>query len=250
MARPRWPLPPWGAMLGAALLPALPALLPSCCALCGQPCAGVVCAPCQFDAVTARSRCRRCANPLPPADAGGAVDCGACLAAPPAFDVTIAAADYAAPLDQLLLQLKFGACLPLAPWFAQLLRDQALLQPGLALPDLLAPVPLGRRRLATRGFNQALEVARPLARMLGVPLAARLAARARETAPKSALLPAQRAANVRAAFRIDGAVRGLHVGIVDDVMTSGGTLDALAAALKRAGAVRVSNFVVARTPPK
>jgi ComF family protein len=230
----------------------LPGLLPSSCALCGQLCAGVVCAPCRADAVLQRSRCRRCANPLNAIDAAAGRECGACVASPPRFDATIAAADYEAPLDQLLLQLKFGACLPLAPWFATLLRDAVLRQQagGHALPDLLAPVPLGRRRLVERGFNQALEVARPLSRLLGVSCAPRLAARVLETAPQSTLAPSQRAANVRAAFAVTEPVAGLHVGMVDDVMTSGGTLDALAAALKQAGALRVTNYVVARTPPK
>lgn len=226
----------------------LATLLPSSCALCGHGCAGVVCDACRFDAVTAAPRCRRCANRVA---AGSADDCGACLTRAPAFDATFAAADYAAPLDQLVLQLKFGARLPLAPWFAALLRDQVLSeQAAAALPDLLIAVPLGRRRLVERGFNQALEVARPLARMLGVPLAPHLATRIVETAPQSALAPSARAGNVRAAFAATAQAAGLHVGVVDDVMTSGRTLEALAATLKGAGALRVSNFVVARTPLK
>lgn len=230
----------------------LPGLLPSSCALCGHGCAGVVCDACRIDAIHAVPRCRRCANPVP---AGSAHECGACLARAPAFDATFVAADYASPLDQLVLQLKFGARLPLAPWFAGLLRDQVLAQQAGAaalpdLPDVLMPVPLGRRRLLERGFNQALEVARPLSRMLGVPLAPRLATRIVETAPQSALAPSARAGNVRAAFAVTAQAAGLHVGVVDDVMTSGGTLNALAMALKGAGALRVSNFVVARTPPK
>ena len=223
-------------------------LLPSSCALCGQRCAGVVCEACRLDAVIPALRCPRCANPLIAFDAGR--DCGACVAAPPAFDATIAAADYDSPLDQLLLQLKFAAALPLATWFAAILRDQVLRETGAALPDILIPVPLGRRRLVERGFNQALEVARPLSRMLGVPCHAQLAARVVETAPQSAVAPSARAVNVRAAFTAAPAVAGLHIGVVDDVMTSGRTLDALARTLKDAGAVRVSNYVVARTPPK
>lgn len=240
----------------SAMLSSIPSrtiadLLPSACALCGQLCRGVVCEGCRGDTVIGRSRCRRCANPLAAIDAATR-DCGACLAAPPRFDATVAAVDYDAPLDQLLLQLKFAACLPLAGWFAGLLRDAVLREQrrGHALPDLLAPVPLGRRRLVERGFNQALEVARPLSRLLGVPCDARLAARVVETAPQSMVAPAERAANVRAAFAVTAPVAGLHIAIVDDVMTSGRTLDALAAALKQAGAARVSNYVVARTPPK
>jgi ComF family protein len=184
--------------------------------------------------------------------AGGGL-CAVCLAAAPEFDATVAAADYGSPLDQLVLQLKFGSRLALAPWFAQMLRDAVLARPGLALPDLLCPVPLGPRRLVERGFNQALEIARPLAASLGIELGARLALRANDTAAQSGVAPAQRRQNVRNAFTVGGdwlaRIDGRHVGVVDDVMTSGQTLNELAATLKRSGAARVTNFVFARTPP-
>jgi ComF family protein len=229
----------------------LAALLPASCALCGGHSEGraAVCGPCRTDAVRPRRRCPRCANPVNSHGEHGR-ECGACLARKPAFDATVAAADYAAPLDQLVLQLKFGGQLALAPWFAVLLRDAAIARQPLALPDVLCVVPLSRSRLAERGFNQALEVARPLAQMLGVALDGRLLERVRDTATQSALAPALRANNVRGAFAVkQDAVSGLHVGVVDDVMTSGHTLQAIALALKNAGARQVSNFVVARTPP-
>lgn len=177
--------------------------------------------------------------------------CGSCLADLPAFDATVAAVEYAAPLDQLVLQLKFGARLPLAPWFAERLRDAVLARPGMALPDVLCPVPLGRRRLVERGFNQALEIARPLAASLGVALHPKLAERTTETTAQSGVTPAERAGNVRGAFAVadPDRVAGRHVGLVDDVMTSGHTLAELAATFKRFGAAQVTNFVFARTPP-
>ena len=226
---------------------ALRLLLPSTCALCGAGCDGVVCAGCQGAYVLARTRCARCANPLPDAVAM----CGACLAAPPPFDATVVAVDYAAPLDQLVLQLKFGARLALAPWCAAMLRDAVLARPGLALPDLLCPVPLGHGRLVERGFNQALEIARPLASALGVALHPTLLARTLDTAAQSGVAPSERARNVRGAFAVADAdlVAGRHVGLVDDVMTSGHTLGELAATCKRFGAARVTNLVFARTPP-
>jgi ComF family protein len=258
----------------------LNALLPSVCALCGGACDGVVCAGCRTAYVLARARCARCANPLPQATSslrrqgpnvagvdgdaslgprlrggdggrGGDGVCGSCLARPPAFDATVVAVDYAAPLDQLVLQLKFGARLALAPWCAHMLRDALLARPGLALPDLLCPVPLGTARLAERGFNQALEIARPLAGALGVALQPKLLARTLETTAQSGVAPAQRARNVRGVFAVTDPdlVAGRHVGLVDDVMTSGHTLAALAATCKRYGAVRVTNLVFARTPP-
>jgi ComF family protein len=225
-------------------------LLPSTCALCGDGCEGVVCPPCQDRYAAPRQACcARCANPLPAAGDGAV--CGGCLAAPPAFDATVAAVDYAAPLDQLVLQLKFGARLALAPWFAQLLRDAVLARGGMALPDLLCPVPLGAGRLVERGFNQALEIARPLAASLGVALHPKLAERTLETTAQSGVTPAERANNVRGVFAVadPDRVAGRHVGLVDDVMTSGHTLGELAASFKRFGAARVTNFVFARTPP-
>lgn len=177
--------------------------------------------------------------------------CGQCLAQPPAFDATLVAADYAVPLDQLVLQLKFGGRLALAALFARCLRDAVLQQPGFVLPALLCPVPLGPRRLAERGYNQALEIARPLARSLGVALHPRLAQRVHETQAQSTVSPERRHDNIAGAFAVtDGAlVDGRHVGIVDDVMTSGQTLNELAATFKRYGAARVTNLVFARTPP-
>ncbi|MDB5907494.1 MAG: Amidophosphoribosyltransferase [Massilia sp.] len=227
------------------------ALLPSACALCGGRCDGAVCLPCHAQFVTPATRCPRCANPVGSADARR--ECAHCLARRPAFDATLAGADYVAPLDRLVLQLKFGGKLALAPWFATVLRDAVIEQRGFMLPNLLCPVPLGPRRLVERGFNQELEVARPLARALGVPLLARLAIRARDTPAQSGVAPDQRRGNMRNAFIIAphalAMVRGQHIGIVDDVMTSGHTLDALAATFKRFGAARVSNLVFARTPP-
>ena len=158
---------------------ALRHLLPSSCALCGAGCDGVVCPPCRAQyAGLPPASCTRCANPLRMVDELHAdTICNTCQAYPPAFDETVAAVEYAAPLDQLVLQLKFGARLALAPWFAQLLRDAVQARGSRALPDLLCPVPLGQARLVERGFNQSLEIARPLAASLGVALHPRLAER-------------------------------------------------------------------------
>jgi ComF family protein len=178
--------------------------------------------------------------------------CGVCLSHPPSYDATIAAVDYAPPLDHLVLQLKFSARLPLAPWFGLMLRDAVLARPGLPLPELLCPVPLGAGRLVERGFNQALEIARPLAAALGVPLAPTLAVRQLDTRAQSGVSPHERFDNIRGAFAVEDPdlVAGRHVGIVDDVMTSGSTLEELAATFKRFGAARVTNLVFARTPPR
>jgi ComF family protein len=229
----------------------LDAFLPSCCALCGGHALAAVCADCKRAYVRAVPRCPCCANPT------GALDstrhCGACLAQAPPFDATWAACDYAAPLDSLVLQLKFGAQLALAPWMASVLHGaiSSIMHPVPVLPDVVCPVPLGPARLIERGYNQALEVARPLARALGVPVAPQLLHRLRETAPQSGAAPGERRRNVRGAFGVASTfdVRDRHVGVVDDVMSSGHTLAEIAAVLKGAGAARVTNIVFARTPP-
>lgn len=256
-------LPHGSRLLQRAARGMLGALLPAACAVCGMASDGLLCEGCRQQFITDAGdgllrhgqRCPCCANPLPDGAAvlHGDTLCGRCLAGRPAYDATVVATDYAAPFDRLVLQLKFGGRLALAGLFARLMRDAVLQQPGFVLPELLCPVPLGRRRLAERGFNQALEIARPLATALGVGLYPALAARVRDTPAQSLLAPAERQHNMRAAFAVaPGAmllVRGCHIGIVDDVMTSGQTLDALAATFKRHGATRVSNLVFARTPP-
>jgi ComF family protein len=249
----RTALPP---LLSHAATRLLDALLPGVCALCGGNAGGgQTCQEChdQFFGQW-RPRCRVCANPLPEHAGQAAASvppCGRCLAQPPAFDATVAAADYALPLDTLVLQLKFGGRLALAALFGRVLADAALATPGFARPALLCPVPLGPDRLAGRGFNQALEIARPLARRLDVALHPRLASRSHETAAQSLTLPSERRANIAHAFTVaDGAlIAGRHIGVVDDVMTSGQTLNELAATFKRYGAARVTCLVFARTPP-
>lgn len=232
----------------------LPQLLPSSCALCGANGRHAICAGCHaaYFGMT-QARCRQCAavlRALPPTEDER---CGDCLALPPAFDATIAVVDYRPPTDQLALALKFGGRLALAPVFAQLQRDALLRnQAATALPEWLTAVPLGPRRLRERGFNQALEVAKPLARLLGLPLYPQLLQRLRDTQAQSSLQRDERQGNLREAFTVSPAfldtVRGRHVGVVDDVLTTGATLNEVAATLKRHGAARVTNLVFARTP--
>lgn len=230
-------------------------VLPSHCALCMTACAEQLCAACHRAYFSChKARCQQCGLPSTTAH------CAQCLQQLPAFDATIVATDYEPPADQLVLALKFGHRLALAPLFAHLLRDALLQQqaarPGdapLPLPDLLLPVPLGPQRLRERGFNQALQIARPLARALGIALHSRWLLRARETGAQSLLHNAQRSRNVQLAFALApqalAGIAGHHVGLVDDVMTTGATLNEVAALLKRHGATRVTNLVFARTPP-
>ncbi|WP_415914307.1 ComF family protein [Paraburkholderia sp. J67] len=201
----------------------------------------------------ARLRCQVCALPLTGrARTRARYRCDACAKTPPAFDATIALADYRAPLDALVRGLKFRARLGLGEEFAWRLARAAqdALDPA-DQPMLIVPVPLSRERLVARGYNQAWQIAKPLARALGTRADATLVRRTLHTAAQSQLDRDTRRRNVGRAFALREArpsLDGLHVGVVDDVMTSGATLDALAHRLKAAGARRVTNFVALRTP--
>ena len=232
----------------------LPSALPNACALCGADGAEAICSGCRAQFLQLqRARCACCGLPLAHEEAQ-TLDCGACLKKRPAFDATIVGTDYAAPFDQLVLGLKFNNRLELAPLLAAIMCDTLLRRPAFALPTCLTVVPLGTHRLAERGFNQALEVARPLSHSLGIPLHPRLLKRRRDTRAQSLLHPDQRRANMRRAFALADhaglSVHGLHVGVIDDVMTTGETLNEVASTLKHAGAKRVTTFVFARTLPR
>lgn len=208
------------------------------CELCGAPSgAEFLCAGCAADLPLLPEHCPRCALPSP----GNAV-CGACLRHAPYFDATIALWRYEFPCDRMVQSLKYRARLALAGFFGARLASRASLH-----AELIVPMPLHPSRLAARGFNQALEIARELARCRGIPVETRAGRRIKDTAPQAGLPYEKRARNVRGAFACDLDLHGRTVAVVDDVMTTGATLDELARTLKRAGAARVENWVVART---
>jgi len=204
-----------------------------------------MCADCEHDFFGSQiARCGTCALRLPQSTT--ATTCAACLRHPPHFDATIALADYAPPVDGMVIALKAGGRLALADVFGALLARRTS---GLdRVRALLVPVPLAFERHAERGFNQAREIARRAARDLDVALDADGLLRVRHAAPQHVLALAERRSNVRGAFTVRADVRARHVIVVDDVMTTGSTLDEIGAVLKRAGAIRVTNLVVARTP--
>lgn len=229
------------------------------CAVCGTEGQHVVCADCYQQYLTSQeARCDCCALPLSPiasSDQSATTSllsrCGTCIKDPPNFDRSVTVTTYAAPCDQLILSLKFRHQLALAPLLAKALRDAVLRQSHLPLPDLMTTVPLGSRRLVARGFNQSLEIAKPFAAHLGIHLLPQLLQRTRETAPQSSLHPDQRQKNIRQAFALNldfsTQLHGKHIGVVDDVMTTGATFNEIAGILKDFGAIKVTNFMVART---
>ncbi len=144
----------------------------------------------------------------------------------------------------MIAALKFSARLDLAEAFARLLAAR---ESG-PVTDLIVAVPLSFERESTRGFNQSLEIARCYARLTGATMAERTLLKVRHTPPQQSLARDARRRNVRGAFGVSGDVRGARLTVVDDVMTTGSTLNEIADMLKRAGAARVVNRVVARTP--
>lgn len=176
---------------------------------------------------------------------GGGV-CTACARRPPAYDATRALYDFAFPVDAMVHALKYRHQLALGAYFAAELRE--LGGDFGADADLLLPMPLHPRRLAERGFNQAVELARPLARSRALPLALTLVSKIRDIPAQAGLGREERQRNPRGAFVCDKALHGQRVIVIDDVMTTGATLDELARCLKDRGAAWVGNLVVARTP--
>ncbi|PLZ03437.1 amidophosphoribosyltransferase [Burkholderia sp. WAC0059] len=225
--------------------------LPNHCTLCGNLSPTVLCMACDEAYWNEpRLRCAVCALPLSGyRRAAAPYRCGDCIGTPPPFDTTLTLADYRAPLDLLARGLKFRARFGLAREFASRLAHMAedALDPA-HWPDVIVPVPLSAKRLVERGYNQAWQIAKLLAKALHVRADATLVRRVAHTAPQSGFDLATRRHNVAHAFALTGSVHGLHVAVVDDVMTSGATLEALARTLKTAGARRVTNFVALRTP--
>jgi ComF family protein len=207
------------------------------CFLCRGAARTLLCARCYADLPRLeRALCPRCALESP----DGAL-CGRCLTHPPAYDATHAALAYDFPADALVHALKFRGELALAPLLAGLLAPKV----RAAAVDHVVAVPLAAERLKSRGYNQAVEIARHLRKDV---LELALCERTRDASPQIELPYGERQRNVRGAFRCTRSLEGARIAVVDDVMTTGATLDEIARTLKRAGAAHVENWVVARTP--
>ena len=220
-------------------------LFPVHCRLCAVRTGTTVslCPACAADLPWLESACRQCGCPL--SAGNNRLLCGACQQRPPHFDVTTAVLQYRPPVDYLVQRLKFSGELAIAPLLSGLLATR-LRAWHTVLPDLVVPVPLHPSRLRERGFNQATEIARQLGRELQLPVNHRLCKRTRKTETQSLLPVKIRHWNVRNAFTITGEITERHVAIVDDVMTTGHTVNELARVLKRAGAEQVEVWVIAR----
>jgi len=200
-----------------------------------------LCSGCLADlARVSRDSCAQCARPT----FAGRL-CGECLRHPPHFDACIAVFDYVFPINRLIAQYKYTHQLFLMQTLAHQLL-QTLCERELLLPDVIIAMPLHPQRLAQRGFNQSLELAKPLALALGVPISD-ACERVINTQPQAGLKQQQRIRNMRNAFICNQSMQGKRVALVDDVMTTGASLNELARVLKKQGAAHVQCWVVART---
>ncbi len=221
-------------------------LLAPVCVLCGdRGDSGLdLCRACRLDLPIIKAACERCAIPLPVTRHHGKL-CGHCQTEPPAFEHCLAPFAYHAPLDHLLRDLKFNRRLALARTLgglmARWLEDHID-----GLPDRIMPVPLHPARMRERGFNQSLELAHPIAQRLKLPLDTHSCQRLRNTPPQAELSAKQRHSNLKGAFAVKQTLGGCRIAIIDDVMTTGGTVQELARTLRDAGAAQVDVWVCAR----
>lgn len=230
---------------GAQLLGRVAAgVWPQMCVFCGVECSDAedgICEACTADLPWLDSACPRCAAPLP-----ARVPCGDCQSEPPVFASALAALRYSFPVDAAIRRLKFHRRLEYAPVLGQALVARA--EDRVEDVDALLPVPLNWQRRFARGYNQAFELCRPLAVTTGIPLLTDIR-RTRPTPFQSGLPASARKGNVAGAFRARRRINARHVLVVDDVMTTGATCNAVAAAALDAGAERVSVLVLARAQP-
>jgi ComF family protein len=216
-------------------------LLPQQCVLCGASAGDIaLCAACEADLPWLTSACCPvCALPSGTGDV-----CGACLKDPPAFDATLALLEYRFPVDAVLQRYKYSGFLAVAELAGSLLTQGIS---DATRPDILIPMPLHPFRLKERGFNQAMEIARVVAGKLDIPLDLKACSRTRPTKPQAGLPLTERKKNLRGVFACHAPLEGKHVALLDDVMTTGASLNELAKTVKDAGAARVECWVVART---
>lgn len=219
---------------------------PPRCLLCGRPGAGNqdLCPGCRVELPYNRHACATCARPLPDKVAPGGL-CGTCLQHPPPIRSAYAALVYTWTVPHLVRQLKFHAGFAAGRLLAELVGD-FLEQQGVDRPQLLVPVPLHPRRLRERGFNQAMELARLLGQRFALPVNPRVCRRVRYTPPQTGLPRKERLSNLKGAFVVEPLQGIRHLALIDDVVTTGTTLNSLAQVFLASGVERVDFWAVAR----
>jgi len=241
-------------MLNRWLNNVLNVVYPHQCALCGA--AGWqdrdLCRDCYEELPINHGACLVCAIPLP--SEVGCIEenqrliCGQCLQQSRQVDACYSALIYQSPVDKLIHQFKFQRKLHLAPLLGNLMAEalESRLTGPKPLPDCIIPVPLHKTRLRERGYNQALELARPIAKRFNLPLSYHDCVRTKATLPQSDLPAEQRRNNIKGGFTVKRSLSATHVAIVDDVMTTGSTIEELAKTLKKSGVQTVEAWICAR----
>ncbi|HIQ14101.1 MAG TPA: ComF family protein, partial [Leucothrix sp.] len=205
-----------------------------------------ICDACQADLPTISQACKICGIPLNKTQ----LICGQCLKAPPEVDYSVNLYHYEAPVDYLIMELKFGQKLSYAAILGFLLKQQLLKNNLKDLPDALLPVPLHKKRLIKRGFNQSLEIAKIVAKELKIPIEYQLIQRNKVTRAQTELNIKQRKRNIKGCFNLQNENERMpafqHVVIIDDVVTTGATTNELAKVLKNTGVKKVGVWSIAR----
>ncbi|WP_460066234.1 double zinc ribbon domain-containing protein [Pseudomonas sp. S2_H08] len=220
------------------------------CLLCDEPAEAEmpICVACETDLPWLGDHCQTCALPL----FAAGLTCGECLLEPPAFEQVVVPWRYGFPVDSLITRFKHNAKWPFGHLLADVLGQylQHRFDEGLPRPDVLLPVPMANKRLRERGFNQAAMLARWLSQSLDLPCEERVLRRIKDTDAQQNLDAKARKGNLRNAFSLipDSDVKGRHLALIDDVLTTGATAQAIARLLMNAGAARVDVYCLARTP--
>ncbi|WP_286239805.1 ComF family protein [Neptuniibacter halophilus] len=201
-----------------------------------------LCPDCLSDLPWLRSCCSRCALPLQSPNQNTLL-CAHCISHPPSFDRIQSPFHYRFPIDHLITQTKYQKQTCYISTLAELLWHHCDIPDS---ADALIPVPMHPYSLIRRGFNQADLLARQLSRLSGIPLASHLIRKTRTTHAQMGLNRQQRLRNQKGAFNCKRCP-GLHLILIDDVMTTGATLETLSHSLKKAGARRVEAITCART---
>lgn len=237
-----------GSCLNKWLLDLLNNLFPRICVLCDAP--GYkhldLCDGCIADLPWLNGCCTVCAVPLP---LNLLTLCGQCLTKKPSFSRCISAFEYRYPVDKLIIKFKFSQQLIIGKALAYLAAEIILQQSDEnELPDILIPVPIHPKRLRERGFNQALEIADVLSQRFDIPVDYQSCSRLINTASQKSLSAKLRRSNLKGAFSVKRSLQDQSIAIIDDVMTTGATAEALTCCLINAGARNVQVWTLARTP--
>jgi ComF family protein len=221
-------------------------LFPKICCICKFNSGKDICEDCLRELPWLTRTCLTCAEPL---TTEGLEQCGECLITSPPIDICVILFRYAPPISSLITGLKFGKQLLYAIPLGNLLANELVTRyslKGIPLPECIIPMPLSSHRIKTRGYNQAMELARPIQKRLKIRIQYKYSKRVKNTAPQTLLSRQERQANVKRAFAVAGKFTYQHVAIVDDVVTTFSTLYELAKVLKKQGVRRIDVWCVAK----